>query len=266
SHLPVVDRVSLDWVAYWGCLTHAMVTENEEIMGLCLGEELQSAAGDAVGGVNLEILAFLPLLRVDKRKDRVEIEPDQLVAATQRADELTAQLGRTVRVVGWYHSHPHITALPSHVDLATQLSYQQLAESFVGLIFAVYSGHERGQRCQALCFQNVRGSCAYIPMRVRPPHCATSPDAAAATAVSAAENAAGVVALPRLLFEEEQREFEQQQQPKSNQKATASSSNSSDSVVELAPACAYACNVGSIVDRLIWPLIQVARDRCVDQA
>ncbi|CAN0472059.1 unnamed protein product [Scytosiphon promiscuus] len=28
---------------------------------------------------------------------------------------MSAQLGQDTRVVGWYHSHPHITVLPSHV-------------------------------------------------------------------------------------------------------------------------------------------------------
>ena len=28
---------------------------------------------------------------------------------------MSAQLGHDTRVVGWYHSHPHITVLPSHV-------------------------------------------------------------------------------------------------------------------------------------------------------
>lgn len=28
---------------------------------------------------------------------------------------MTTTTGRTTRVIGWYHSHPHITVLPSHV-------------------------------------------------------------------------------------------------------------------------------------------------------
>jgi len=28
---------------------------------------------------------------------------------------LSVQLGKQIRVVGWYHSHPHITVHPSHV-------------------------------------------------------------------------------------------------------------------------------------------------------
>jgi hypothetical protein len=29
--------------------------------------------------------------------------------------KMTATIGKTTRVIGWYHSHPHITVLPSHV-------------------------------------------------------------------------------------------------------------------------------------------------------
>lgn len=41
-------------------------------------------------------------------------------------------------VIGWYHSHPHITAMPSHVDVKTQGSYQLLDAGFIGLIFSVF--------------------------------------------------------------------------------------------------------------------------------
>lgn len=58
------------------------------------------------------------------------------------------------RVIGWYHSHPHITVLPSHVDVRTQHHWQQMVTpravcadvvltlkqdpNFVGLIFACF--------------------------------------------------------------------------------------------------------------------------------
>lgn len=51
--------------------------------------------------------------RVDKRRDRVEISPEVLVGASEQAESMG------LRVVGWFHSHPHITVLPSHVDLRT---------------------------------------------------------------------------------------------------------------------------------------------------
>ena len=52
---------------------------------------------------------------------------------------LAAETGRPLRVVGWYHSHPHITVWPSHVDLQTQAQYQTMERTFVGLIFSCFS-------------------------------------------------------------------------------------------------------------------------------
>lgn len=82
-------------------------------------------------------------------QDRVEASPEQLAAASSTAERLTKQTGRRTRVVGWVHSHPHITVLPSHVDVATQAAYQQLDASFVGLITSA--------------FDNVRASFAAPP-------------------------------------------------------------------------------------------------------
>ena len=53
--------------------------------------------------------------RSDKRPDRVEISPEQLSAAAIEAEVLASRLKRNIRVLGWYHSHPHITVWPSHV-------------------------------------------------------------------------------------------------------------------------------------------------------
>lgn len=53
--------------------------------------------------------------RLDKKKDRVEISSTQLFEAAAKAEKLTEQLGRRMRVLGWYHSHPNITVFPSHV-------------------------------------------------------------------------------------------------------------------------------------------------------
>ena len=36
-------------------------------------------------------------------------------AVCLRGQDLARELQRPMRVVGWYHSHPHITVWPSHV-------------------------------------------------------------------------------------------------------------------------------------------------------
>ncbi|CAI0422493.1 unnamed protein product [Linum tenue] len=64
------------------CLTHALSTETEEIMGLLLGdiEYLKN------GRVNALIWGASPQSRSDRRKDRVETNPEQLAAASAQAE------------------------------------------------------------------------------------------------------------------------------------------------------------------------------------
>mgnify|MGYP002395241276 CR=1 FL=1 len=57
-------------------------------------------------------------------------------------------------MIGWYHSHPHITVHPSHVgtkliafvhlindqlDVRTQAGYQLMDEGFVGIIISCFN-------------------------------------------------------------------------------------------------------------------------------
>lgn len=90
---------------------------------------------------------------------------------------LQAATQRPCRVVGWYHSHPHITVQPSHVgacppplprartkgarsrnwprrfaaDVKTQGGYQYLDDCFVGVIFSVFGTSGAGQESVSLC-------------------------------------------------------------------------------------------------------------------
>lgn len=136
------------------CLTHALSTETEEIMGLLLGDIQHSKNGN----VTALIWAALPQPRSDRQKDRVETNPEQLTAASLKAERMTLATGRMTRVIGWYHSHPHITVLPSHVDVRTQAMYQLLDSGFIGLIFSCYSedAHKVG-RIQVIAFQSLDG-------------------------------------------------------------------------------------------------------------
>ncbi|XP_030031359.1 lys-63-specific deubiquitinase BRCC36 [Manduca sexta] len=132
------------------CVQHALSTEKEEIMGLLIGEVHNN-------GTLVTIVSSVILRRLDKKPDRVEISEEQLVQATLRAEELAAEVGRPLRVVGWYHSHPHITVWPSHVDLSTQSMYQRMDSSFVGIIFAVFLTDQstKAPSVQITCFQSV---------------------------------------------------------------------------------------------------------------
>ncbi|ONK59536.1 uncharacterized protein A4U43_C08F7430 [Asparagus officinalis] len=71
---------------------------------------------------------------------------------------MTISTGRPTRVIGWYHSHPHITVLPSHVDVRTQAMYQQLDPGFIGLIFSCFSEDaQKVGRIQVIAFQSLDG-------------------------------------------------------------------------------------------------------------
>ncbi|KFW72503.1 Lys-63-specific deubiquitinase BRCC36, partial [Pygoscelis adeliae] len=74
---------------------------------------------------------------------------------THRLAEMT---GRPMRVVGWYHSHPHITVWPSHVDVRTQAMYQMMDQGFVGLIFSCFIEDKNTKTGRILytCFQSIQ--------------------------------------------------------------------------------------------------------------
>ncbi|KAL4239626.1 BRCA1 BRCA2-containing complex [Mactra antiquata] len=142
-----VKSVYLESEAYLVCLTHALSTEREEIMGLLIGEIDEQKVS--------RISAVIVLRRSDKQSDRVEISPEQLSAASTEAERLAVELQRPMRVIGWYHSHPHITVWPSHVDVRTQATYQLMDPGFVGLIYSVFNEDKntKQNRIQVTCFQ-----------------------------------------------------------------------------------------------------------------
>lgn len=142
------------------CWSHALSNEKEEVMGLLLGTM------DDVDQDKLNVLSLKMIRRLTKQKDRVEIDNIYLTQASEHAE----QLG--LRVLGWYHSHPHITVHPSHVDLATQLGYQYMDSNFVGLIFSVfnYDPTTGVDTKEVIAFQSVQGDsgteCRYLPLTI----------------------------------------------------------------------------------------------------
>eukprot|EP00743_Colponemidia_sp_Colp-15_P004749 GILK01005114.1.p1 GENE.GILK01005114.1~~GILK01005114.1.p1 ORF type:complete len:353 (+),score=63.67 GILK01005114.1:284-1342(+) len=147
-----MTSVKMSTDAFRACLSHALTTEREEIMGLLLGE-----TEDTEEGLVSSIWAISTLTRLDKRKDRVEISPEQLTNAATEAEKISEKIQRRTRVVGWYHSHPHITVFPSHVDVRTQASYQTMDPGFIGIILSCFNddaGAKSG-RVQVIAFQSV---------------------------------------------------------------------------------------------------------------
>nr|ACG37360.1 mov34/MPN/PAD-1 family protein [Zea mays] len=146
------------------CLSHALTTETEEVMGLLLGDiELSSKGATAL------IWGASPQMRCERKKDRVEVNPDLLAAASAQADKMTATIKKTTRVIGWYHSHPHITVLPSHVDVRTQAMFQLLDTGFVGLIFSCFSEDaQKVGKIQVTAFQSEGGQQHALPLAIAP--------------------------------------------------------------------------------------------------
>jgi len=143
QHVYVGDTV------YHHCVSHALSTEREEVMGLLLGRITPDG--------HAHLWAAETVARNDKRTDRVEIPPESLVAVAERAEALTVEVGEKVRAIGWYHSHPHITPYPSHVDLGSQAVYQSMEPRWVGLIFSCFNVHKATQRGNLTlhCFQTL---------------------------------------------------------------------------------------------------------------
>ncbi len=113
-------RVVITPEVFLTCTTHALSTEAEEIMGVLLGHVESVGEG---GGAHVYVRRAVPQIRTDRRKDRVETSPEQMATCSALAESVTASTGIPTRVVGWYHSHPHITVLPSHVDVSTQVRW-----------------------------------------------------------------------------------------------------------------------------------------------
>lgn len=146
----MLEKVKITPEVWAACWNHALTTETEEVMGLLMGKE----------DINVENTLIISALkisrRITKQKDRVEIDHQDLIEASEYA----ASLPGDRRVIGWYHSHPHVTVHPSHVDLATQASYQLMDKNFVGLIFSVYNFEKKAKvdTKEAIAFQTVNDS------------------------------------------------------------------------------------------------------------
>ncbi|KAL6539141.1 hypothetical protein OROGR_011790 [Orobanche gracilis] len=103
---------------------------------------------------------------------------------------MTMATGTTTRVIGWYHSHPHITVLPSHVDVRTQAMYQLLDPGFVGLIFSCFSEDaQKVGRIQIIAFQSLDGKQVMKPVSVSPIQ--KSPFIDLESSISSSENSMG---------------------------------------------------------------------------
>jgi BRCA1/BRCA2-containing complex subunit 3 len=116
------------------CLSHSLSTETTEIMGVLLGHFEEQEDGTCIAIVEKS----MSLNRKFKEKDRVEVSAEDLAKAALTAEKMSELEEREFRVISWYHSHPHISVYPSHVDVKTQCNFQSLDKAFFGVIFSVF--------------------------------------------------------------------------------------------------------------------------------
>ncbi|XP_065167177.1 lys-63-specific deubiquitinase BRCC36-like [Atheta coriaria] len=148
-----LNKVILNADVYAVCLQHALSTEKEEVMGLLIGNVDETTSTSHISACTI-------LRRIDKQPDRVEISSEQLLQSFNLAEKLSNRLKKELRVIGWYHSHPHITVWPSHVDIKTQALYQMMERFFVGLIFSVFPKNAGSvdNQVQVIAFQSLSDS------------------------------------------------------------------------------------------------------------
>lgn len=234
--------VNLESDAFLVCLTHALSTEREEVMGLLIGEVDENSA--------VHISAVIMLRRSDKQADRVEISPEQLSDASTKAERLARKLKRPMRVIGWYHSHPHITVWPSHVDVRTQAMYQMMDDNFVGLIFSVFNEDKntKQNKIQVTCFQAAK-STGYgvttehqryeVPLKIVP------------TTTIGWASLEALVELPRILKQEEEEAYT----------LASSSVPQEDLITRIHNSAVYTKSLCRVMEVLSGPLMTALENR-----
>ncbi|XP_027625126.1 lys-63-specific deubiquitinase BRCC36 isoform X2 [Tupaia chinensis] len=194
----------------------------------------------------VHIHSVIILRRSDKRKDRVEISPEQLSAASTEAERLAELTGRPMRVVGWYHSHPHITVWPSHVDVRTQAMYQMMDQGFVGLIFSCFIEDKNTKTGRVLytCFQSIQAQKSSEYERIEIPiHIVPHITIGKVCLESAVE-------LPKILCQEEQDAYRR-----------IHSLTHLDSVTKIHNGSVFTKNLCSQMSAVSGPLLQWLEDR-----
>ncbi|KAI9473658.1 MAG: JAB1/Mov34/MPN/PAD-1 ubiquitin protease-domain-containing protein [Benjaminiella poitrasii] len=168
----MLNQVIIPANIYHLILSHAYSTENEEIIGMLIGHwETIASNNPYIGTKTVARVKYISFLtRSDKRKDRVEIAPESLHLAALQAEEFGKKIGTPMMVIGWYHSHPHITVFPSHVDVRTQLSQQLMDERFFGIIISCFdSNNENTEKTQITCFQSKMDKETNTPTKINVP-------------------------------------------------------------------------------------------------
>lgn len=236
----MVKLFKIESDAFLVCMTHALSTEQEEVMGLLIGE----ITDDGVSHAHTVIM----LRRSDKRKDRVEISPEQLSNASNQAEVLgkSTRAKKPLRIIGWYHSHPHITVWPSHVDVRTQLMYQLMDQDFVGVIISCFNDDPSTSigNVQITCFQAVELPYSQIERLEIELEIVPSPSFSDATLLA-------LIDLPVILEQEESEAYER----------TVNRQNMQDLITAIHNGTVYTKAICQLLDVVCAPLLQTFERR-----
>ena len=101
---------------------------------LC-SDEIIGWMGGTITDDLIEIKGAFPVNAIAHENGRINVEMDVEHALMVRTEIET--LG--MNIVGWYHSHPTFDVLPSVMDIANQISYQDIStQLFLGGIISPY--------------------------------------------------------------------------------------------------------------------------------
>uniref|UniRef100_A0A8B9GNM0 BRCA1/BRCA2-containing complex subunit 3 n=1 Tax=Amazona collaria TaxID=241587 RepID=A0A8B9GNM0_9PSIT len=177
----------------------------------------------------------------------VSCHPSIKASGILLADEKLAEMtGRPMRVVGWYHSHPHITVWPSHVDVRTQAMYQMMDQGFVGLIFSCFIEDKNTKTGRILytCFQSIQAQKSSEYERIEIPIHVVPHDTIGKVCLESA------VELPKILCQEEQDAYRR-----------IHSLTHLDSVTKIHNGSVFTKNLCSQMSAISGPLLQWLEDR-----
>ncbi|KAF7244942.1 Lys-63-specific deubiquitinase BRCC36 [Varanus komodoensis] len=210
-----VQAAHLEADAFLVCLNHALSTEKEEVMGLCIGEVDTSRI--------VHIHSVIILRRSDKRKDRVEISPEQLSAASTEAE---------------------ISFVKE--DVRTQAIYQMMDQGFVGLIFSCFIEDKNTKTGRILytCFQSIQAQKSSEYERIEIPIHVVPHNTIGKVCLESA------VELPKILCQEEQDAYRK-----------IHSLTHLDSITKIHNGSVFTKNLCSQMSAISGPLLQWLEDR-----
>lgn len=116
------ETIQISPLALLKMLRHGRAGVPVEVMGLMLGRRIDDYTTEIVD-----------VYAMPQTGTGVTVEAVDPVYQTQM-NEALEMVGRKENVVGWYHSHPGFGCWLSHVDMATQGSFEQLNKNAIAVV------------------------------------------------------------------------------------------------------------------------------------